>query len=142
MSVLNLLIDFSMDDFHLLQQIGEGSFGRVYKARRKYTGRLVAVKMINKLGQSQGDLTSFTREIDIFKQMDHPHIMRMLKVFETDTDFCVITELARGDLFQIIDDDATRPEKVLKTIAAQLLSALSYLHSFKIIHRDMKPQNI
>ena len=46
----------SMENYHLITQIGEGSFGKVYKARRKYTGRLVAIKMINKAGQSKDDL--------------------------------------------------------------------------------------
>lgn len=131
-----------MDDYHLLQQIGEGSFGRVYKARRKYTGRICAIKMIKKLGQSKDDLLSFKREIEILQKVKHPNIMRMLNIFETDTDFCVVSELARGDLFQIIDDNQTLPEDVLRNVAAQLVSALAYLHKNRIIHRDMKPQNI
>ena len=131
-----------MDDYHLIQQIGEGSFGRVYKARRKFTGRLVAIKLISKLGQSKDDLLSFKREIEILKKIHHPHIMRMLNIFETDTDFCLVSELARGDLFQIIDDNQTLPENVLKNISAQLIYSLAYLHKNRIIHRDMKPQNI
>lgn len=131
-----------MNEYHLLDQIGEGSFGRVYKARRKYTGRIVAIKMINKLGQTKDDLISFRREIDILRNVDHPNIMRFLDIIETDTDFCLVSELARGDLFTIIDDQQTLPEEVLKTIAAQLVSALSNLHSRRIIHRDLKPQNV
>ena len=131
-----------MENYHLITQIGEGSFGRVYKARRKYTGRLVAIKMINKLGQSRADLQSFRREIDILKKVDHPNIMRMLEIFETDTDFCLVTELGRGDLFQVINDEQTLPEEVLRSVAAQLVSALTYLHSMRIIHRDLKPQNV
>lgn len=131
-----------MEDYHLISQIGEGSFGRVYKARRKYTGRLVAVKMISKLGQSKDDLTSFRREIDLLQRVSHPNIMRMFCMFETDTDFCVVSELGRGDLFQIINDEQTLPESVLRNVAAQLVSSLGHLHSLNIIHRDMKPQNI
>ena len=131
-----------MEDFFLINQIGEGSFGKVYKARRKYTGRLVAIKMINKLGQSEDDLTSFRREIDLLKKVSHPNVMKMLSMFETDTDFCVVSELARGDLFQVIDDRQTLPEKALKNIAAQLVSSMAHLHSMHIIHRDLKPQNI
>jgi len=131
-----------MQNYHLLNQIGEGSFGRVYKARRKYTGRLVAIKMINKLGQTKEDLQSFRGEISILRKADHPNIMRMLEIFETDTDFCLVTELARGDLFQIISDNQTLPEEILKKVAFQLLSALNYLHIHRVIHRDIKPQNV
>lgn len=131
-----------MNEYQILQQIGEGSFGRVYRARRKFTGRLVAIKMIKKIGQTKEDLTSFRREIDILSKADHPHVMRMLEIFETETDFCVVSELGRGDLFQIIDDNQTLPEKAIRKISAQLISALSYLHSQRIIHRDIKPQNV
>ncbi|KAH0787351.1 AGC family protein kinase [Histomonas meleagridis] len=131
-----------MENYHLLDQIGEGSFGRVYKARRKFTGNIVAIKMINKLGQSKEDLLSFRSEISILKKVNHPNVMRLLDIFETNTDFCIVSELARGDLFQIIDDGQTLPEEVLRSIAAQLVSALSNLHSSRIIHRDIKPQNV
>ena len=129
-----------MQDYHLLDQVGEGSFGRVFKARRKYTSQIVAIKMINKLGQSPEDLTNFRREIDILRCVDHPHIMRMIDIFETDTDFCVVSEFACGDLFQAVQDKHM-PERAVRNIAAQLISALGYLHSKHIIHRDLKPQN-
>ncbi|OHS97467.1 AGC family protein kinase [Tritrichomonas foetus] len=129
-------------DYDLLNMIGEGSFGRVYKARRRYTGRLVAIKLINKLGQNAEDIITLRREIDILSKVNHPNIMKMIDVFETDTNFCIVTELARGDLFQVIDDEQILPESALKPIAAQLVSALCHLHKSHIIHRDLKPQNI
>jgi serine/threonine protein kinase len=55
---------------------------------------------------------------------------------------CIISELARGDLVQIIDDNQTLAEVSLKLISAQLVSSLTYLHSVDIVHRDLKPQNI
>ena len=131
-----------MENFHLLGQIGEGAFGRVYKARRKFSGCMVAIKMISKLHQAEDDLISFRREMQILEKMDHPNIMRLLQIIETDTDFCVVSELAHGDLFQIIQDGQTLPEEVLRDVAVQILSALSHLHSNRIIHRDIKPQNV
>ena len=131
-----------LQDYDLLNQIGEGSFGRVYKARYKYTGSLVAIKFINKTGQSEDDLESLRREIALLRKVNHPNIMRIHDVIENGTNFYIVSELARGDLFQIIDDDTVLPETTLKEIAAQLVSSLAHLHSLKIIHRDMKPQNI
>jgi len=131
-----------MENYVLQSQIGEGSFGRVFKARRKFTGRMVAIKMISKMDRTQEDLISFKREISILRKMDHPNIMHLLDIFETDTDFCVVSELGRSDLFQIIEDNQKLPEEAIRTITAQLVSALNYLHNRQIIHRDMKPQNV
>jgi fused-like protein len=54
----------------------------------------------------------------------------------------VVTEYADGELFQLLEDDGTLPEEQVQIIACQLVSALYYLHSHRIMHRDMKPQNI
>ncbi|CAN6457993.1 unnamed protein product [Victoria cruziana] len=66
----------------------------------------------------------------------------MLDAFESPQEFCVVTEFAQGELFEILEDDKCLPEKQVQAIAKQLVRALHYLHSNRIIHRDMKPQNI
>ncbi|XP_022003248.1 serine/threonine-protein kinase TIO [Helianthus annuus] len=66
----------------------------------------------------------------------------MLDSFESPQVFCVVTEFAQGELFEILEDDQCLPEDEVQKIAKQLVSALHYLHSNRIIHRDMKPQNI
>lgn len=58
------------------------------------------------------------------------------------TQLCVARPLPAGELFQILEDDQSLPEQVVRSIARQLVRALHYLHSNRIIHRDMKPQNI
>ncbi|KAF1331747.1 Ulk/fused protein kinase, partial [Globisporangium splendens] len=66
----------------------------------------------------------------------------MLDSFETEGEFCMVTEYAQGELFQILEDDRQLPEDEIRKIAIQLAQALHVLHSNRIIHRDMKPQNI
>lgn len=66
----------------------------------------------------------------------------MLDYFETKQDFAVVLEYAQGELFEILEDDTKLPESEVQRIATQLVQALQYLHSHRIIHRDMKPQNI
>ncbi|XP_012580085.1 PREDICTED: serine/threonine-protein kinase 36 [Condylura cristata] len=131
-----------MEKYHVLEMIGEGSFGRVYKGRRKYSAQVVALKFIPKLGRSEKELKNLQREIEIMRGLRHPNIVHMLDSFETDKEVVVVTDYAEGELFQILEDDGKLPEDQVQAIAAQLVSALYYLHSHRILHRDMKPQNI
>ena len=84
-----------MEDYNVLELIGEGSFGKVYKGRRKFTGQIVAMKFIRKSGKSDKDLKRLRSEIEILRDLRHENIILMLDFFETKTDFCVITEYAQ-----------------------------------------------
>ncbi|VDN09171.1 unnamed protein product [Dibothriocephalus latus] len=131
-----------MDQYHVLECIGEGSFGRVYKGRRRYTGQIVALKFIPKQGKSEKALQNLKKEFEIMKSIHHPNIISMIDAFETQKEVVAVTDYAEGDLFQIIEDDGRLPEDVIRSVSAQLVSALFYLHAHRILHRDMKPQNI
>ncbi|CAL9218366.1 unnamed protein product [Arabidopsis halleri] len=131
-----------VEDYHVIELVGEGSFGRVYKGRRKYTGQTVAMKFIMKQGKSDKDIHSLRQEIEILRKLKHENIIEMLDSFENAREFCVVTEFAQGELFEILEDDKCLPEEQVQAIAKQLVKALHYLHSNRIIHRDMKPQNI
>lgn len=130
------------DRYHVLEVIGEGSYGRVYKGRRRFGKQVVALKFISKLKRTEEELLSLKREVDIMRELRHENIIALYDWFETDTDVCVVTEFAEGDLFQILEDDKRLSEDEIHPLACQLLSALFYLHSHRILHRDMKPQNI
>ena len=80
--------------------------------------------------------------MSILRQLNHRNIILLLDYFETDHDVCVVTELAQGELFETLEDDKRLPENVVRKIAKDLVQALHYLHSNRVIHRDMKPQNI
>ncbi|NXH99657.1 STK36 kinase, partial [Pachycephala philippinensis] len=103
---------------------------------------VVALKFIPKVGRSEKELKNLQREIEIVRDLHHPNIIQMLDSFETAKEVVVVTDYAEGELFQILEDDGSLPEDQVQTIAAQLISALYYLHSHRILHRDMKPQNI
>lgn len=131
-----------MENYHILERIGEGSFGKVYRGRRKYSGHIVALKFVTKQGKSARDLENLRQEINILRRLNHCNIIAMMDSFETEGEFCMVTEYAQGELFQVLEDEHSLPEEEIRKIAIQLIQALHVLHSNRIIHRDMKPQNI
>ena len=131
-----------MENYIILEMIGEGAFGKVYKGQRKCTNQIVAIKKIMKKGKKEKELKNLRQEIDILHRLYHENIIQCLDSFETNSEFCLVTELATGQLYEIIQEDKKLPEKQIKEIALQLTSALFYLHNNNIIHRDIKPQNV
>ncbi|KAL8142701.1 hypothetical protein V2J09_015733 [Rumex salicifolius] len=144
-SVLGLALPWTImgvEDYHVIEQVGEGSFGKVFKGRRKFTGKTVAMKFIDKHGKSEKDIHNLRQEIEILRKLKHENIIQMLDSFETQHQFCVVTEFALGELFELLENEECLPEEQVRAISKQLVRALHYLHSNRIIHRDMKPQNI
>ncbi|CAD8055051.1 unnamed protein product [Paramecium sonneborni] len=131
-----------MENYHVLHLIGEGSFGKVYKGRWKKSNQMAALKFISKRGKTEKDLANLRQEIEILRRLKHENIILLLDAFETQGEFCLVTEFAQGELYEILEDDHNLPESEVRKIAQQLVRALHYLHSNRIIHRDMKPQNI
>ncbi|CAD8144028.1 unnamed protein product [Paramecium octaurelia] len=131
-----------MENYHILHLIGEGSFGKVYKGRLKKSNQIAALKFISKRGKSEKDLANLRQEIEILRRLKHENIILLLDAFETAGEFCLVTEFGQGVLFEILEDDRKISESEVRIIAQQLVRALHYLHSNRIIHRDMKPQNI
>lgn len=131
-----------MDAYHVYECVGTGSFGKVYRGRRKYTGQFVALKVIPKIGKTEADLRLLRTEAKILRQLDHVNIILLLDHFETASDIVLVTEFAHGELLQILQDDHVLPPAVVQSIARQLTSALHYLHDHRIMHRDLKPQNV
>ncbi|GAB1598160.1 serine/threonine-protein kinase 36-like [Argonauta hians] len=131
-----------MDNYHILGLIGEGSYGKVYRGQRKFSANVVALKFITKLGKSERELQVLSQEIEIMRNLQHEHIVQLLDSFETEEEFVVVMDYADGELYQILEDDGSLPEDQVQHVACQLVSALYYLHSHRILHRDMKPQNI
>lgn len=126
----------------VIGKIGEGSFGRVYKVKSRANDEIVALKLITKCGRSQRELTNLRKECEIQRRLFHPNIIKMLDSFETDNEIAVVTEFAYQDLYKTLAKAGYLREEKAAKIICDLISALYYLHSNRVIHRDLKPQNV
>jgi len=129
--------------YKILSFLGEGSYGKVFKAREISTGRVLAVKKI----QINNSLTKYKKtikEINLLKNLDHPNIVKFYDFFEEEDNIYLMMEFLEGcTLKQYIQKTEVISENNARIIIKQLLTALSYLHyACDICHRDIKPENI
>ena len=104
-------------------------------------GAQVAVKKVRK--EEGVCMTLLRNEIIIWRQLNHPNLIRLLDVFETDDMLYLVTELMRGgDLFQHLAKASTFSEVEAARLARQIIGAVSHLHDHGVVHCDLKPSNI
>ncbi len=126
--------------YRLLEQLGSGGFGVVWRARDELLHREVAVKRIW-LGPD-GDGERASREALAAARLSHPAIVALYEACPEDGAFFLISELVDGDtLARLIDQHALADEEILE-IGSALASALAHAHARGVIHRDLKPQNV
>ncbi|KAK0179221.1 hypothetical protein PV327_008034 [Microctonus hyperodae] len=131
-----------MEKYEVLGQVGEGSFGQVYKAKKLCNGEIVAFKIITKRARTFNELKSLRQECEIQRHLHHPNIVQMIDSFETENQIVVVTEYADRELYEILDKEGRFSEEKAQMIVCDLVSALYYLHSNRVLHRDLKPQNV
>ncbi|PIA18358.1 fused serine/threonine kinase-like protein [Coemansia reversa NRRL 1564] len=126
----------------LLQMIGEGQYGKVYKAMHRRTGVIVAMKMISKLSRKKVEIETYREEMRLLQQLDHPHVIQLVEYFETATDIFIVLEYCKCDLSVYLKRKGgfLKMEEV-RDIALQLLSGLRYLHRLGVVHHDIKLPN-
>lgn len=140
---------FIQSNFHVkydaIKMIGKGSFARVYLVENNITKKQFAVKAFSKeylLNQSKGK-ESIINEIDIMKVLEHPNIMRLEEIHESNNSIYLVQELLQGgELFEHISKQKRIDVKDVKHIMSNLLDALCYLKKKGIMHRDLKPENM
>jgi len=121
-------------------EVGSGAFGSVNKAVHRQTREDHAVKCIAKAQVSNTD--SLWAEMDMVRQLDHPHIMRMYNTFEDETFLYMSTELCEGGaFFETLRQTGNLDESDAARLFKQIIGVVSYLHSRNICHRDLKPEN-
>ncbi|KYB24762.1 hypothetical protein TcasGA2_TC034941 [Tribolium castaneum] len=131
-----------MDKYEVIKLLGEGSFGRVYKAKVIADSSFVALKVICKGRRSNKEIIGLRRECEIQRHLHHPNIIQMLDSFETPNEIVVVTEFAQKELNTVLGKEGYLTEERASPIIWDLVSALNYLHSHRVLHRDLKPQNI
>ncbi|XP_030602377.1 serine/threonine-protein kinase 10 [Archocentrus centrarchus] len=130
------------DIWEIVGELGDGAFGKVYKARNKETGALAAAKVIET--KCEEELEDYMVEIDILAKCDHRYIVKLLDAFYHDNKLWIMIEFCPGGAVDaaMLDLDRGLTEPQIKVVCRQMLEALVYLHGKKIIHRDLKAGNI
>mmetsp|Transcript_19481 Transcript_19481/g.27178 ORF Transcript_19481/g.27178 Transcript_19481/m.27178 type:complete len:694 (-) Transcript_19481:65-2146(-) len=134
----------SLDDFEQVKVIGKGGFGKVILARKIETGKIYAIKLMDKakILNKPRDFKNLMSEKRIL-QNDCCFLVHLHYAFQNETDFVLVMDfIGGGDLYYHLKRLKRFPEKVVQLIIAELVIALGYLHSCGIIYRDLKPQNI
>jgi len=131
------------DYYEFGREIGRGGFSVVVEGAKKGTTERYAIKCIKKSNVERDDIKLLRREIQIMKAVDHPNILKLYEVFESEEEFFLVMELVDGkELFDKIVERGQYSEKDAANIVRQIISAVEYLHERGIAHRDLKPENL
>jgi serine/threonine protein kinase len=132
-----------IDKYELIEKIGEGAFGVVFKAKNLLFNKIIALKIIK--GASEEQLNSFLREI---RKMDkltphHPNVMRIISADIKENALLIEMEYFEGKtLLRLLQENKVLDEEIIIEYLKQILDALSFIHSKRLVHRDIKPDNI
>ncbi|KAF0395838.1 cyclin-dependent kinase 1 [Gigaspora margarita] len=136
-----------MDDFEKLEKVGEGTYGVVYRAKEKKTGRIVALKQVRldlPAGEEEGIPPTSLREISLLKECSkNENIVKLLDIINQEKKLFLVFEFLTMDLKRYIQTfkEGLELSKIQK-LMYQLLDGTAFLHRRRIFHRDLKPQNL
>jgi len=135
-----------MDRYAKIEKIGEGTYGVVYKARDTVANQIVAMKKIRLEAEDEGVPSTAIREISLLKELRDEHIVRLMDIIHVDQKLYLVFEFLDVDLKRYMDNmNKSRSPitmHIVKKFLHQLNSGLVYCHSHRILHRDLKPQNL
>lgn len=136
----------NIGEYERLEKIGEGTYGVVYKARSLRTNQIVALKRIRLDSDSEGVPSTAIREISFLKELsEHFNIVKLIDVSHSSGDrkLHLVFEYLDQDLKKYMDSHNGKiPHYIMKSFLYQLLSGVAFCHSKRILHRDLKPQNL
>lgn len=134
-----------MEDYVKIEKIGEGTYGVVYKGRHKKTNRIVALKKIRLESEEEGVPSTAIREISLLKELVHPNVVTLEEILLEDGKLYLVFEFLSMDLKKYLDSlpkDQFMDVMRVKSYLYQILQAILFCHQRRVIHRDLKPQNL
>jgi len=136
-------MDNALAKYTKLAKIGEGTYGVVYKARNNETGEIVALKSIRLDTVDEGVPATAIREISILKDLKHPNVVRLYDTIHTENKLTLVFEFLDYDLKKYLDEcNNQMPRAAMKSFLWQLLQGIGFCHKHRVLHRDLKPQNL
>ncbi|XP_032593616.1 serine/threonine-protein kinase 32A isoform X2 [Drosophila grimshawi] len=136
--------DVNFDHFQILRAIGKGSFGKVCIVQKRDSGVLYAMKYVSRsVCESRGALGGVIKEVELLSSLEHPFLVNLWFSFQDEEDlFMVCDLLTGGDLRYHLQNRVEFNEQSVALLVCELGSALEYLQTQRVIHRDIKPDNI
>lgn len=139
----SLYANRSNELYKRVQQVGEGTYGKVYKAKNSLTEEFVALKRLRLESEREGFPITAMREIKLLQSFDHPNIVGLLEMMVEHNQIFMIFDYLDHDLTGLLTHpDLKLTEGHRKTIFKQLMEGMNYLHKRRVIHRDIKGSNI
>jgi WD40 repeat protein/tRNA A-37 threonylcarbamoyl transferase component Bud32 len=134
----------SLADFEVLEEIGRGGMGVVYKARQRDTGRTVALKVIRKERLGSPDMVArFRREVQASSRLQHPNVVEVFASdLEGDTHYLAMEYVPGITLQRLVEDTAALPLALACAFVRQAALGLQHAHEKGLVHRDVKPANL
>ncbi|XP_026759919.2 cyclin-dependent kinase 2 [Galleria mellonella] len=132
-----------MDNYSTVEKIGEGTYGVVYKAKDRTTGQEIALKKIKLENEPEGVPSTALREISVLRELQHPAVVQLLDVLLTENKLYLVFEFLHMDLKRLMDlTKGPLNLDLAKSYLRQLLEGIAYCHGRRVLHRDLKPQNL
>ncbi|ESW31019.1 hypothetical protein PHAVU_002G202100 [Phaseolus vulgaris] len=133
-----------MEQYEKVEKIGEGTYGVVYKARDRVTNETIALKKIRLEQEDEGVPSTAIREISLLKEMQHRNIVRLQDVVHSEKRLYLVFEYLDLDLKKHMDSspEFAKDLRQVKMFLYQILCGIAYCHSHRVLHRDLKPQNL
>jgi serine/threonine protein kinase len=133
----------SLDKFKRLAKLGEGTYGVVFKVIDSDSKEVLALKKIRFDDENEGIPSTAVREVALLKELHHPNIVELINVTFHRSQLFLIFEYLQYDLKKFMDKHKRKlPPATVKSFVYQMLQGVDYCHSLRILHRDLKPQNV